>query len=121
MTAQISHRNQLFTDFFREGAAYLLASFDSYQTPSATLPPPVATGTISSGRTTLAATAPDVERASTLYCSILAHLNQQWYDPEHPNEALVLEIPNRQLGERLYEITVNPPEGGIIIGISREE
>jgi len=120
VTAQISHKDQMFRDFFRAGAAFLLASLYSYQTPSATLPPPVAVGTISNGRITLSATAPNVTEPSTLYCSILAHLSEQWYDPAYPDVAVALEIPNRQMGERLHEIQVNPPEGGIIIGISEE-
>jgi len=120
VTAQISHKDGMF-DFFRTGAAFLLASLNSYQTLSATLPAPVATGTISQGKITISATAPDVDTQSTLYCSIFAQLRDEWRDPDVTGYVLVLEIPNRQLGERLHEIIVNPPEGGIIIGISQKE
>lgn len=121
VTLSISHKDDLCADFLGEFFANLYTSLENFQSPTATLSPPVDTTDLTEGSATFTATAPEVTEDHILYYLVLNPLTKEWTQGLPPGRSLHLEFPNRALGEPLQQIIVHPASGGIIIGISSHE
>jgi len=102
--------------------ATLHTSVDDFQNSSDSLPLfPGSAGIQEINRFTFSGVAPAVTEETTLYMCGLVQFTQNWKDTslaDRDEHVLYIEIPNRHMDEDLYELTVDPSAGGLVVEIS---
>jgi len=111
----------LLTDDTFKGAT-LHTSDVTFQNPAAALPLfPQTAAVHNDNRFTFSAYAPDVADETVLYVCALVEFVQNWRDTsllDRDEQVLYLELPNRHMDEDLYELTVDPSAGGVVVEIT---
>jgi hypothetical protein len=108
---------------FRE--ATLHTSTTAFDDPGDPLPLfPGSQGILFDDRIAFTSVSPDVTELTVLFVASLVEFNKNWEDitiPVRDEQALFIELPNRHMGEDLYQITVDPSAGGLVVEITRDE
>ena len=104
--------------------ASLRTSTVSFQSTATPLPPfPGTYGVVQDDRLTLSGTAPSVTVPTTVYAVAMVEFSASWVDTQLPNQnerRLFIELPNRHTGNRIFQFTVAPASGGIVVDISSQ-
>lgn len=102
------------------GSAALVGSYTSFQDVAADRPGgSLVTGDIGNGQVSFTATMPDTDVEATFYSVASIRMISEWSDYARPSGPVTLhmELPNRFMGEAIYETLVIPPSGGIDVTI----
>jgi len=105
---------------FKEATIH--TSTTAFDDPDDTLPLyPGSQGILFDDRIAFTTTAPDVNELTVLFITSLVEFNQNWKDTtiaDRDEQTLYIEFPNRHMGEDLYQVTVDPTAGGLVVEIS---
>lgn len=118
LTCSITGGGGLIEDGLSE--TFLSTSLTSFQDPSVTRPAWVGYTTMVGNGTAVQlykGTAPEVPEEATLYVIMAVDFVYQAYGVIPEQDLIMLELPNRFMGETIHQITVTPPGGGIVIGV----
>lgn len=99
---------------------FLGMSLTGFQDPSVTRPAWVGYTTMVGNGTAVQlykGTAPEVPEEATLYVVMAVDFVYQAYGVTPEQDLIMLELPNRFMGETIHQITVTPPGGGVVIGV----
>jgi len=105
---------------FRE--ATLHTSTEAFDDADDALPLyPGTLGILSDDRIAFTSIAPDVSELTVLFAAALVEFALTWRDTalsDRSEHSLFIELPNRHTGEDLYQITIDPTSGGLVVEIT---